>query len=284
MNLPNDNTGDIPVESADDAALGMLGGATFSSNTRVTLPSGKVIGGDEAQAMSAAFHTGGTDERHRNPSSPHARAAANQVVDDAKILEAIKQHANDELADYTHRGSYAYRTMYSDSGRSKIAPIPELPDFHGNATVPSIPGKTALFVQRGGATAAVLNGVGDGAAVVAGGGGATIKIVGDVAQGACIIASGGGANIIVMGNVADDANIQAHGGGARITIIGNIAEGARILCTGGGARITVIGRVAGRDSSLHARNQHAFPYLAPRFIRRVVQYFYRKQLAKTVLG
>lgn len=54
----NDNS----ESTADDALLRMLAGATFSPNTKVTLPSETQISGQEAQAFTAAFAPCGSSE------------------------------------------------------------------------------------------------------------------------------------------------------------------------------------------------------------------------------
>lgn len=43
----------LPVESNDDAVLRMLSGASFGPNTKITLPSGKQLDGDEAGVFSS---------------------------------------------------------------------------------------------------------------------------------------------------------------------------------------------------------------------------------------
>jgi hypothetical protein len=45
----------LPIESEDDAALRMFGGATFSGDAKIILPSGRVLGADEAQAFTSAY-------------------------------------------------------------------------------------------------------------------------------------------------------------------------------------------------------------------------------------
>lgn len=56
----------LPVESNDDAVLRMLGGANFASGSRVVLPSGREISGDEAQAFTAVFQEDNRDSNSRS--------------------------------------------------------------------------------------------------------------------------------------------------------------------------------------------------------------------------
>ena|GEM_PF-5746916 len=48
----------LPMESADDRVLRMLGDAEIAADATIVLPSGRVLSGDEAQVFSAAFHRG----------------------------------------------------------------------------------------------------------------------------------------------------------------------------------------------------------------------------------
>lgn len=50
-----DSTTPTPRPSADDAVLQMLAGANFGPGAKIILPSGAVLGSDEAQAFTAAF-------------------------------------------------------------------------------------------------------------------------------------------------------------------------------------------------------------------------------------
>lgn len=46
---------DLPIESNDDAALRMFGGATFGPGAKLILPSGEELRGDEANVFVALF-------------------------------------------------------------------------------------------------------------------------------------------------------------------------------------------------------------------------------------
>ena len=77
------------VDSQDDAALRMFGGATFTGDAKLILPSGKVLGADEAQAMTSLF---GGDSYVRpfdddNPlSSANDDWTGNPEVDRARLV------------------------------------------------------------------------------------------------------------------------------------------------------------------------------------------------------
>jgi hypothetical protein len=60
--IPESDAG-LPIESADDAMLRMLGGASFGPGTKVVLPSGRTLSSGEAQAFSSAFASGGPQDR-----------------------------------------------------------------------------------------------------------------------------------------------------------------------------------------------------------------------------
>lgn len=50
-----DNNSEVPIESADDFVLHMLGGAHFGPNASLQLPSGAMLSSAEAQAFTAAY-------------------------------------------------------------------------------------------------------------------------------------------------------------------------------------------------------------------------------------
>ena len=74
-------TNSFPVESDDDALLKMLAGANFGPNTKIVLPSGTEISGDEAQVFTS-LHDEGNTQTDRKPDA-HDDAAAVRMLSGA---------------------------------------------------------------------------------------------------------------------------------------------------------------------------------------------------------
>ena len=72
---------ELPTESNDDLVLKMLSGATFGPDTKLVLPSGRVLSGNEAQAFTSAFSS---EDHTSDATSEQTRSGPRDLQDEQR--------------------------------------------------------------------------------------------------------------------------------------------------------------------------------------------------------
>lgn len=83
----------LPIESAGDAVLRRLGGASFGPGAGVILPSGRVLGGEEAQVFTSAF-----DDERQKTEVPYPPDAPSNTPDPRHTSVRTQNYTTQELA------------------------------------------------------------------------------------------------------------------------------------------------------------------------------------------
>jgi len=106
---------ELPIENPDDAALRMLGGAQFSPDGKLVLPSGRVLIGPEAQAACAVFSCA---RLH-----PHSPVAEYGEIDPTNPLSSANDHWTGDPA--VDRAALVARAL-----QALLPKAPPVPDWN----------------------------------------------------------------------------------------------------------------------------------------------------------
>jgi hypothetical protein len=103
MEGPEEPRPEVPIESADDAVLRMLGGAEFGPNAKLILPSGRSLDAKEAQAFTAAFGQQASQEQATQADNPLSSKNDKGTGDEVQDRRNLVERAKNALADSQHQ-------------------------------------------------------------------------------------------------------------------------------------------------------------------------------------